>query len=584
MLLKVRLYLIVGILFCIFLGTLFYVPLIRGWVDTPNVYVLLGAMVVVSVLSIALLPYREPHIRYVDWIPITIGCLCLSCIDYSGLRLSNYLLRDELLTAISVLSLYLPFRQLVSNGFSNEVSKMLCFSVAIHFVFTVVRDFFPIMAGHGLNTGVYCIFLACLVPVFLDIEIQCSIVVRWMIRVVLFLFFLFIAMTESRTAIVVFLLGLFPYLKTMIAHRFRYLFMGRTSKGIIVIFLSVLFVVLFLMKIPSAIGRLLIWKISFGMFLQRPFVGWGIGGFEANYLSEQAAYLKNTPGDYKYLAGNTVVAFNEIVELLVTLGVFRVGVVLYVCYYVFSKLKTNNGRRLFRNPYFLCLIQIAFSSFFYYSLHFTPIIILALYCLARLPDDITSNRWGYKKTFVVFFLMGVLYLTGCTVVVYNNVMQYRATARWKSARKNILERTEYAIFQYRKAYPYLKNRYAFLYNFGAELYECGAYSASVLILEQARLRRPDTNVLTYLGKAYQACGDDDKAEACFRLAINTVPSKFYPRLYLALLMQERGHKKVASQIAKDALSIPIKRKTHEVVTIRNQLILIEADSLNIIPQ
>lgn len=56
-------------------------------------------------------------------------------------------------------------------------------------------------------------------------------------------------------------------------------------------FSSGLLIAFYTLKPISADGRLLIWKVGYGMIKDKPATGFGKGGFEANYLYYQAKYL-----------------------------------------------------------------------------------------------------------------------------------------------------------------------------------------------------------------------------------------------------------------------------------------------------
>ena len=83
-----------------------------------------------------------------------------------------------------------------------------------------------------------------------------------------------------------------------------------------------LFVGLFFFKKDSANGRLLIWKCSTQLILQKPILGHGGNGFNANYMNEQATYLASHP-DSKYimLSDNVREPFNEFIRWGVNYGI-----------------------------------------------------------------------------------------------------------------------------------------------------------------------------------------------------------------------------------------------------------------------
>lgn len=83
-------------------------------------------------------------------------------------------------------------------------------------------------------------------------------------------------------------------------------------------------------KQDSADGRLLIWRCTWSVIRESPWIGHGIGGFQARYMDAQADYFKAHPGSpYVMLADNTQAPFNEYLGLLTEFG-FVGGIVLLV--------------------------------------------------------------------------------------------------------------------------------------------------------------------------------------------------------------------------------------------------------------
>ncbi len=65
-------------------------------------------------------------------------------------------------------------------------------------------------------------------------------------------------------------------------------------------------------KKDSADGRLLIWQCTWNMIKERPLYGYGYGGFQANYMDEQAQFFRTHPNSrYAQLADDVKSPFNE---------------------------------------------------------------------------------------------------------------------------------------------------------------------------------------------------------------------------------------------------------------------------------
>lgn len=80
-------------------------------------------------------------------------------------------------------------------------------------------------------------------------------------------------------------------------------------------------------KRESAEGRILIWKISSQMFLEKPLSGFGFGLFEKYYNQHQAQYFATNEASIKDInsAGFVRMAYNEYLEIAVEGGIIGVG-------------------------------------------------------------------------------------------------------------------------------------------------------------------------------------------------------------------------------------------------------------------
>lgn len=78
---------------------------------------------------------------------------------------------------------------------------------------------------------------------------------------------------------------------------------------------------LYFVKKDSADGRILIWQCSAHMFADKPLLGYGIGGFQREYMLYQAEYFRNHPGSsFIMLADIVKHPFNEYLLFLVEKG------------------------------------------------------------------------------------------------------------------------------------------------------------------------------------------------------------------------------------------------------------------------
>lgn len=91
---------------------------------------------------------------------------------------------------------------------------------------------------------------------------------------------------------------------------------------------------------------------------------------------------------------------------------------------------------------------------------------------------------------------------------------------------------------YGELYPILKDRGAFLFEYGHSLHKSFLYSDSNKYLEEACLYSTDPMVLNVIGKNYQELHCYEQAETFFYKAIHRLPGRIYPYYLLANLYAE----------------------------------------------
>ena len=102
-------------------------------------------------------------------------------------------------------------------------------------------------------------------------------------------------------------------------------------------------ILLFAYRPLSANARLLIWRVSSDMVMDKPLLGHGVGAFEKKYMFYQADYFRNHPqSDFLNVADNVTYPYNELLHIAVETGMC--GLVLFllvaVSPFVFSDERT----------------------------------------------------------------------------------------------------------------------------------------------------------------------------------------------------------------------------------------------------
>ena len=198
-------------------------------------------------------------------------------------------------------------------------------------------SYFPVTGPYhnpAVYAGVMAILQSVLVP-YLGVAFRCRQrkgTVRGIIAAVL-LAVPVLLLTEARAAWVA--LGVSVAYTFFYAYRYTCASFFRKYRRAILCAAPVILLsgglVCYQLKPHSADGRLLIWKVSLRMIKEKPLTGFGINGFPANYMFYQARYLAAEGTAYeRYLAGDTHLAFNEPVRIMVEYGLG--GILFYLLF------------------------------------------------------------------------------------------------------------------------------------------------------------------------------------------------------------------------------------------------------------
>lgn len=286
----------------------------------------------------------------------------------------------------------------------------------------------------------------------------------------------------------------------------------------------------FALKPDSALGRLFMWKISVRALMEHP-AGCG-KGFAFAYGEAQERYFAQ--GDYaaweERVAGSPEYAFNEYLSLALTEGVVACAAVLAVaglCLYM----GVRHGR------YGVCgaLLSLLVFSFSSYPMHF-PAFVVAGACL------LLACGWGEY--------VGKPLIAGLCLVVWSGGVMDRWRREEAACRKWVSARMLYhsgaykaAVKAYAVLYPVLRDRGAFLFEYGHSLHKSSLYEESNRYLSEACWYSSDPMVLNVMGKNCQALHRYAEAEHTYYRAVHRLPGRIYPYYLLAGLYAEPGFRK-----------------------------------------
>lgn len=282
---------------------------------------------------------------------------------------------------------------------------------------------------------------------------------------------------------------------------------------------------LFQLKAASANGRLFMWKISCLAIAEKPLAGYGTGSFASAYGAAQENYFAD--GDYteteELVAGSPEYAFNEYLQLAVEYGIPVLIVALSVI--AFCLWKGISEKRIGVCGGVISVLVFAVSS---YPMQIPGFAITFYFLLA-------ACAIGRSRTTFLLFTLSIALLG----TYFWKCNQYEACKDWVRC-KMIYNIGSYqsAKEEYAALHPKLKNRGAFLFEYGHCLHKLKEYEKSTEILEEAMAHNNDPMILNIIGKNYQALGEYKKAEEWLIRSTHRLPGRIYPYYLLAKLYAE----------------------------------------------
>lgn len=328
------------------------------------------------------------------------------------------------------------------------------------------------------------------------------------------------------------------------------------------------FVFLYYIKKDSADGRIFIWKRCFELIKERPLFGYGVYGFQGNYMITQADYFRSHPeSEYIMLADNITHPFNEYLKLTVNYGL--VGLLVAISLFVWIVL------RLFRSNKQAKVLGLSFvASIFITCLFSYPFMYKAVYLLAFMaivPAFIdTENMIIIPRQ--IKMIVPLLLLV--TLAISLKFMYYEM--KWTEiAKRSIQGRAERMLPYYEDTNHVLGNNPLFLYNYAAELNSAHRYEESINVLTKCSKSWNEYNVQILFTDNYFKIGQMDNALRACEEACLMVPIRFEPLYRKMLIYLACGDMDNAKHIADEILDKPVKVQSEElkkIISVAEELI------------
>lgn len=386
-------------------------------------------------------------------------------------------------------------------------------------------------------------------------------------------FIIILPATHSRAAWLSFIFGALIMLsyKFGISNRFfncnRFKRMVISSIAFIIIVTS--FYGIYHFKKESADGRMLIWKITSNIIKNNSILGVGHDRFKAYYMNAQADYFnKGIELSEAMVADNSYYAFNDIIQFVSEHGLL--GFVLTIAIIVFClRIKTTREKAFLKPLSIGILSSVIVFGMFSYPIQILPIKTIWVFSLVILVNiDREKIVLHYKKKSSMlnskhlWLLKSCLLFTGVIAIwIVNTRVKVieNSFKDWKAAvyMHNLGIYNE-SIKSFEKAFPVLQKDGDFLMNYGKTFSLSGQHKKTIETLNMAKRFLNTTVIETTLGNSYQALREYEKAERAYQVAVNMVPSRFYPHYLLAKLYDESGQKYKAEAKAQELLQKAVK--------------------------
>lgn len=274
--------------------------------------------------------------------------------------------------------------------------------------------------------------------------------------------------------------------------------------------------------------RFFVWKIALKTIAREPVKGYGKGGFPVAYGTVQEAYF--AAGNYKQIEEEVAISpdypFNEYFHIAI-----EWGIPILLCSLLFIFLTLYEGLKKDRVSAVAAIIVILIFAFSNYPTQIPVYIITFLFLL--IICVIGRER---------FWLAGMALLIGAFSIHWWCMDDHQECKEWGGCREMYQTATYQGAEEgYRKLYPTLRTRSAFLYEYGDILYKTGKHDESIEVLKEATQICCDPMIFNIIGKNYQTKGNYEKAEEWYKRAANMLPGKVYPYYFLAKLYANKDY-------------------------------------------
>lgn len=307
---------------------------------------------------------------------------------------------------------------------------------------------------------------------------------------------------------------------------------------------TVVVIMLFYMKMGSAMGRIVIWRQALGMITDKPIFGYGIGSFGGEYGRQLTSFFADS-GNIETFAQYADVAdyaFCDLLQVFAEQGV--IGGALCLTFTVLSLVSLNR-----QSPHLaLALASLMAFSLFSYPMQLLPLQTITV-CLAACGQS-DCRGFAMRRRYAAILAVA------CSIetLTCQKLSQSRLNAQNEYANIKGMTHSSF-IADYYRLLPLCTDNKQFLFDFARLLHANGRYLDACAILRRGTMVSGDPMFHVLTGNSLRAMNKYDEAVECYDRAFGMLPNRLYPLYRKMLLYKEIGDTAKARQVANKLLEV-----------------------------
>ena len=514
----------------------------------------------------------------------TIIFILLITISLKKYFINTPFINDKFLTYVGLIIIYAAFKLFISSIGINKKRIFLqiatttilivlflscCVGLMQLYSFTQSNNPFFKVTGMFSNPARYANYLIILLPFcvttywFLPTEFKFSNFLRCFSAIVLLFAILILPATFTRSA----WLGVFTSFCLLFFYKYqaKVINLLKQKMVLIAILLFGIFgsILLYKIKPVSAMGRLLVWEVSYDIIKENPITGIGYGNFENKYALYQAKYFSSNTKDLVKINQADVIRYpyNIFLQILCEQGIIGFIVFLILLYSIFHKFLFStkwikNTIVIFTTRTLLaCIVSVLVSGFSSYPFDILPVLITLYIFLGTLsgiyPNCIFCKVIPFNNSILKF--TGIIFLSASIFAFYTVYVKFKAYKDWKSydfKDKNIIKLIEIE--------KILNSDIDFIDFYSSKLLYEKRYTEVIKTLDSYNYMMIYPSFYLNKAEAYVATKQYDKAEVNFKIAVNMIPNRFTSKYLLAKFYFQTKKFQKAINLSNEILSMRVK--------------------------